>query len=81
MCEIDPGTHKYMHSVLLLKTGCDSSGIRPMLTIGRKPRVEWSLLRTYNLSNYFSKSFSFTLVYLLLVLFKLLSFFVLFPKL
>jgi hypothetical protein len=23
MCEIDPGTHKGMHSVLLLKTGCD----------------------------------------------------------
>jgi hypothetical protein len=24
MCEIDPGTHKGMHSVLLLKTGCDN---------------------------------------------------------
>jgi hypothetical protein len=25
MCEIDPGTHKGMHSVLLLRTGCDNA--------------------------------------------------------
>jgi hypothetical protein len=24
MCEIDPGTHKGMHSVLVLETGCDT---------------------------------------------------------
>jgi hypothetical protein len=49
MCEIDLGTHKGMHSVLLLKTGSDSSGTRAVLTIGCKPRVEWSFLRTYSL--------------------------------
>jgi hypothetical protein len=49
MCEIDPDTHKGMHSVLLLKTGCDRSRTRAMTTVGRKPRVEWLFLRTYNL--------------------------------
>jgi hypothetical protein len=49
MCEIDPGTHKGMHSVFVLETGCDSSGMRARLIVGCKPRVEWSLLRTYSL--------------------------------
>jgi hypothetical protein len=37
MCEIDPSTHKGMHSVLLLKTGCDISCQPP-------PRVTVHLL-------------------------------------
>jgi hypothetical protein len=38
-----------------LKTGCDRSGTRAVLTIGRKPRIDWMLLRTYSLQNYFLK--------------------------
>jgi hypothetical protein len=49
MCEIDPSTHKGMHSIMLLQTGCGSSGIRAVLSVGRKPRVEWSFPRTYSL--------------------------------
>jgi hypothetical protein len=52
--KLDPGTHKGMHSILA-KTGCDKSGIRVMLTVGCKPRVDWMLLMTYSLQNYFSK--------------------------
>jgi hypothetical protein len=29
--------------------------IKAMLTIGQKPRVDWTPLRTYSLQNYFSK--------------------------
>jgi hypothetical protein len=32
-----------------LKTGCDKSGIGAVLTIGHKPRVDWTFLRTYSL--------------------------------
>jgi hypothetical protein len=39
-----------------LKIGCDRSGIRAVLTIGRKPRVDWMPLRTYSLQNYFFKA-------------------------
>jgi hypothetical protein len=31
-----------------LKIRCDRSGTRAVLTIGRKPRVGWTLLRTYS---------------------------------
>jgi hypothetical protein len=51
--KLDPDTHKGMHSVLALKTGCDRSGIRAVLTVGHKPRVDWTFLRTYSLQNYF----------------------------
>jgi hypothetical protein len=63
-----------------LETGCDKSGIRAMLTIGRKPGVDWTFLRTYSLQNYFLKSFSFILVFVLLILFKILSYSLLFPN-
>jgi hypothetical protein len=39
---------------LALKTGCDRSGIKAVLTVGRKPRVVLTPLRTYSLQNYFS---------------------------
>jgi hypothetical protein len=50
-----------------------------MLTVGGKPRVDWTLLRTYSLQNYFSKLY-FILVFILLVLFELLSYSHLFPN-
>jgi hypothetical protein len=53
--KIDSGTYKRMHSVLALKLGVTKVVIRAALTIGRKLRVDWMFLRTYNLQNYFSK--------------------------
>jgi hypothetical protein len=57
--KLDPDTHKGMHSILALKLGVIEVVIRAVLTVGRKPRVDWTFLRTYNLQNFFSKSFSF----------------------
>jgi hypothetical protein len=51
--KLDPGTHKGIHSALALKLGVIDIGA--MLTIGRKPRVDWTFLRTHCLQNYFSK--------------------------
>jgi hypothetical protein len=77
--KFDPGTHIGMHSVLALKLGVAKLVIRAVLTVGRKPRVVWTFLRTYSLQNYFSqKVFSFILVFLLLMLFKMLSYSLLF---
>jgi hypothetical protein len=53
--KLDPGTHKDNAFSFSLKTGCDKSGIRARLTVGRKPRVDWMPLWTYSLQNYFSK--------------------------
>jgi hypothetical protein len=39
--KIDPGTHKETHSVLTLKLGVTKVVIRAVLTVGRKPRVDW----------------------------------------
>jgi hypothetical protein len=44
-----------MHSVLNLKLGVTKVVIRTVLTVGRKPRVDWTVLRAYSLQNYFSK--------------------------
>jgi hypothetical protein len=49
--KLDPDTHKGFG----LKTGCDRTGIRDVLTVGCKARVDWMFLRTYSLQNYFSK--------------------------
>jgi hypothetical protein len=38
--EIDPGTHKGNAFSFGLKTGCDKSSIRVVLTVGRKPRLD-----------------------------------------
>jgi hypothetical protein len=78
--KLDPGTHKGMHSVLALKLGVKKVVIRAVLTVGHKPRVDSTLLRTYSLQNYFPKSFSFILVFVFFVLFKLLSYSLLFPN-
>jgi hypothetical protein len=51
-----------------------------MLTVGRKPREDWTFLRTYSLQNYFFQSFSFILTFISLVLFKLLSYSLLFQN-
>jgi hypothetical protein len=51
--KIDPDIHKGMHSVLALKLGVTKVVIRAMLTVGRKPRVDWTFLRIYSLQNYF----------------------------
>jgi hypothetical protein len=53
--KLDPDTHKGMPSVLALKLGVTEVVIRAVLTVGRKPGVNWMLLRTYSLQNYFSK--------------------------
>jgi hypothetical protein len=53
--KVDPGTHKGMDSVLAQKLGVTEVVIRAVLTVERKPRVDWMLLRTYRLQNYFSK--------------------------
>jgi hypothetical protein len=45
-----------MHLVLTLKLGVTKVVIRAVLTVGRKPRVDWMFLRTYSLQNYFSKA-------------------------
>jgi hypothetical protein len=50
-----------------------------MLIVGHKPRVDWPFLRTYSLQNYFH-SFSFILVFISFVLFKRLSYSLLFPN-
>jgi hypothetical protein len=68
-----------MHSVLALKLGVTEVGIRAVLTIGCKPRVDRTFLRTHSLQNNF-QSFSFILVFLLLMLFKLLSYSLLFSN-
>jgi hypothetical protein len=67
-----------MDSVLVLKLGVTKVVIRVMLTVGHKPRVDWTFLRTYSLQNYFPKSFSFILFFVLLMLFKSLSYSLLF---
>jgi hypothetical protein len=51
-----------------------------VLTIGRRPRVDWTLLRAYSLQKYFFKSFSFILVLVSLVIFKQLSYSLLFQN-
>jgi hypothetical protein len=53
--KLDPDTHKGMHSVLALKLGMTKMVIRAVLTVGRKSSVDCTLLRTYNLQNYFLK--------------------------
>jgi hypothetical protein len=53
--KLDPGTHKGNTFSFSLKTGCDKSGIRLVLTVGRKPRLDWLFLRTSYLQNYFPK--------------------------
>jgi hypothetical protein len=63
-----------------LKIGCDKSGTRVVLTVGCKPRVDWMPLRTYSLQNYFFQNFSFILAFIPLVLFKRLSYPLLFPN-
>jgi hypothetical protein len=77
--KLDPDTHKGMHSVLALKLGVTEVLIRAVFTVGCKPRVDWTFIRAYSLQNYFPKSFSFILVFVLLILFKLLSYSLLFP--
>jgi hypothetical protein len=47
--KLDPGTHKGMHSVLAKKLGVTEVVIRAMLIVGRNPRVDWMILRTYSL--------------------------------
>jgi hypothetical protein len=56
--KLDHGTHKGMHSVLALKLGVTGVVIRVVLTIGCKPRVDWTFLRTHSLQNYL-QNFSF----------------------
>jgi hypothetical protein len=73
----DPGTHKGMHLVLALKHGVIKVVIRVVLTVGCKPGIDWMFFRTHSLQNYF-QSFSFILVLLLSMLFKLLSYSLLF---
>jgi hypothetical protein len=51
--KLDPAIHKGMHLVLSLKLGVTKMIIRVVLTVGRKPRVDCTLLRTYSLQNYF----------------------------
>jgi hypothetical protein len=53
--KLDPGTHKGLHSVLAQKLSVTEVVIRAVLTVGCKPRVDWTPLRTYSLQNYFSK--------------------------
>jgi hypothetical protein len=77
--KLDTSTYKGMHSVLALKLGVTEMVFRAMLTIGCKPRVDWTFLRTHSLQNYF-QNFSFILDFLLLMLFKLLSYSLLFPN-
>jgi hypothetical protein len=51
--KLDPDTHKGNAFSFGLKTGSDKSGIQAMLTVGRKPKIDWMFLRAYNLQNYF----------------------------
>jgi hypothetical protein len=44
--KLDPDTYKGMHSVLALKLGVTIVIIRVVLTIGHKPRIDWTFLRT-----------------------------------
>jgi hypothetical protein len=53
--QLDHGHTYDEHLVLALKLGVIEVVIRAVLTVGRKPRVGWTLLRTYSLQNYFSK--------------------------
>jgi hypothetical protein len=53
--KLDPGTHKGNAFSFSLETGCDKSGTGAVLTVGAKPIVDWMLLGTYGLQNYFSK--------------------------
>jgi hypothetical protein len=53
--KIDRGTHKGLHSVLTIKLGVTKVVSGAVLTVGRKPRVDCTFLRTYSLQNYFSK--------------------------
>jgi hypothetical protein len=78
--KIDPDTHISVNSVLVLKLGVTEVVIMAVLTIGRKPRVDLMFLTTYSLQNYFPKSLSFILVFLSFMLFKLLSYSLLFPN-
>jgi hypothetical protein len=63
---------------LALKLGVTKVVIRSILIVGCKPRVDWTFLRTYSLQNYFLKRFSFILVFVSLILFKQLSYSLLF---
>jgi hypothetical protein len=44
--KLDPDTHKGNASSFGLKTGCDKSGIKAVLTVGLKPRIDWTFFRT-----------------------------------
>jgi hypothetical protein len=68
-----------MHLVLALKLSVTKVVIRAVLTVGRKPRVDWMFLRTLVYKTIF-QSFSFMLVFISLVLFKPLSYSLLFPN-
>jgi hypothetical protein len=78
--KFDPGTHKGNAFSFGHETGCDKSGIKAVLNVGCKTSVDWTLLRTYSLQNYFPKGFSFILVFVLLILFKLLSYSLIFSN-
>jgi hypothetical protein len=53
--KLDPDTHKGNVFCFGLKTRCDKSGIRAVLTVGHKPRVDETILRTYSLQIFLSK--------------------------
>jgi hypothetical protein len=53
--QLDPGHIYDEHLVLALKLRVTEVVIRVVLTVGRKPKVDWTPLRTYSLQNYFSK--------------------------
>jgi hypothetical protein len=46
--KLDPDTHKGTYSILALKLGVTKVVIRAMFTVGRKPKVDWTLLRIYS---------------------------------
>jgi hypothetical protein len=67
-----------MHSVLALKLGVTEVVIRAVLIVGRKPRVDWTFLRTYSLQKLFFKPLVSSLSLFHWFLFKLLSYSLLF---
>jgi phosphate/sulfate permease len=66
-----------MHSVLALKLSVTKVVIRAVLTVGRKHRVDWAFYGHIVYKTIF-QSFSFILVFISLILFKLLSYSLLF---
>jgi hypothetical protein len=44
--KLDLSTHKGMHSVLALKLSVTKLVIRVVLTVGCKPRIDWTFLMT-----------------------------------